>query len=85
MVGHSRRLQRMLGRLPWAGHPVLETLLERAARKNAFRAGYLLAQVVRALAPQVDLRPMAEAFDEGLASAEQVPSKEGTVYRFPGR
>ena len=78
------RLQRLLRRLPLAGHPAVETLLERSASREAYRAGRFLVRVLHHLAPRVDPNQMVQSFADGVTDGRPAARNEGRVYRFPG-
>lgn len=84
MFGTRRRIKQLFERpLPLAGHPALETLLERSLRKNAYRAGFRLARLLAGVAPGVDPAVLVRAFEQGVTAGSSAPDGGGRVYRFP--
>ncbi len=81
----ARRFTRLIDRLTLAGHPASEALIDRGLRTGTRRLGRAVGRLVRAIAPQIQLQRLGEAFDEGLEDSKASPTPQGRVLHFPGR
>ena len=80
-----RRLVRLVDRISLVGHPASEALVERALQAAARTMGRAAGAAAHLAAPQVPLRRLGEAFDEGLETSRLQPPPKGRVLHFPQR